>query len=120
VEAQFNAVESLKSIENNYGPEVTREVVQIFIKDYPAKIQKLKHVIEQGNLEAIRFQAHDIKSGCLSMGVKPMSEICEKIERDTAKFSKEDLVAMTETLETDYNQISKDFSQYLGVTVPFM
>lgn len=115
METQFDAVESLKSIENNYGPQVAREVVQIFITDYPAKIQKLREAISQGNLETIRFQAHDIKSGCLSMGIKPMSNICEVIERDAAKLTSEELKTMTDTLEADYYHISKDYGNYLNL-----
>src|SRR3989344_76287 len=99
MEPQFDAVQSLKSIETNYGPQVAREVVQIFINDYPGKIAKLKTAIDQGNFESIRFLAHDIKSGCLSMGVKPMSIVCETIERDGAKLSKEELVKLADQLE---------------------
>ena len=33
MEAQFDAIQSVKSIETNYGPQVAREVVQIFIAD---------------------------------------------------------------------------------------
>ena len=116
MEVPFNAVESIKAIESNYGPDVAREVVQIFMNDYSAKIQKLRQSIEQGELEKIRFSAHDIKSGCLSMGVKPMSELCEKIERDGAKLSKEELKQMTDSLESNYNQISREYGQYYNLT----
>lgn len=116
MDSSFSAVESLKAIESNYGPEVAREVVQIFIKDYSAKIQKLRQSIEHGELEKIRFSAHDIKSGCLSMGVKPMSELCEKIERDGAKMSKDELKEMTDSLESNYNQISQEYGQYYNLT----
>jgi HPt (histidine-containing phosphotransfer) domain-containing protein len=116
MENQFDAVQSIKSIESNYGPQVAREVVQIFISDYPAKIKKLHDAIEQGNVETIRFQAHDIKSGSLSMGVKPMSDICEKIEKDVTKLSKEELLKLADTLDTDYNQISREYAGYLNLT----
>jgi HPt (histidine-containing phosphotransfer) domain-containing protein len=116
MEAHFDAVESIKSIESNYGPQVAREVVQIFISDYSAKIQKLRKAIEAGNLESVRFAAHDIKSGCLSMGVKPMSDICDKIEREAATLAKEEMLAMTDTLEKDYLQISKEYGGYFNLT----
>jgi len=115
MEPQFDAVQSLKSIESNYGPQVAREVVQIFISDYPGKIAKLKSAIEQDNFESIRFQAHDIKSGCLSMGLKPMSSICETIERDGMKMSREELQKMADRLETDYTEISRSYGDYLNL-----
>lgn len=115
MDASFDAVESIKAIETNYGPEVAREVVQIFMTDYSAKIQKLRQSIEAGVIEKIRFSAHDIKSGCLSLGVKPMSELCEKIEREGAKLSKEELKHMTDNLESNYNQISREYGQYYNL-----
>lgn len=115
MEAQFDAVQSLKSIESNYGPQVAREVVQIFINDYPGKITKLKDSINQGNFDSIRFQAHDIKSGCLSMGLKPMSSICETIEREGSKMSKEELMKLANELEKDYFEISQSYGDYLNL-----
>jgi HPt (histidine-containing phosphotransfer) domain-containing protein len=115
MESQFDAVQSLKSIESNYGSQVAREVVQIFISDYPEKIAKLKTAIEQGNSESTRFLAHDIKSGCLSMGVKPMSNICETIERDNTKMTKEELTSLVIQLEKDYIEISRSYGDYLNI-----
>ena len=115
MEPQFDAVQSLKSIESNYGPQVAREVVQIFINDYPGKIAKLKTAVEQGNVDSIRFLAHDIKSGCLSMGVKPMSSVCEVIERDVSKLKREELDQMANQLERDYSEISRTYGEYLNI-----
>jgi HPt (histidine-containing phosphotransfer) domain-containing protein len=115
MEGPFDAIQSVKSIETNYGPQVAREVVQIFIADYPGKIAKLKAAIEQGNNEGIRFTAHDIKSGTLSMGIKPMSTVCEEIEREGAKMSKEKLAELAGQLEKDYANISKSYGEYLNI-----
>lgn len=115
METSFDAIQSIKSIENNYGPQVAREVVQIFINDYPAKIQKLRKAIEEGNAESIRFVAHDIKSGCLSMGIKPMSSICETIEREGANLSKDELQSLSNQLESDYSHISQEYGSYLNI-----
>lgn len=115
MEVQFDAIQSVKSIETNYGPQVAREVVQIFIADYPGKLAKLKAAIEKGDFEDIRFTAHDIKSGTLSMGIKPMSEICEMIERDGAQMSKGKLEELAQKLEIDYADISRSYGDYLNL-----
>jgi len=115
MEGQFDAIQSVKSIETNYGPQVAREVVQIFLSDYPGKIAKLKTAIEQGNAEGIRFTAHDIKSGTLSMGIKPMSTVCETIERDGSKMDREKLQQLAQQLENDYNEISRSYGEYLNI-----
>jgi HPt (histidine-containing phosphotransfer) domain-containing protein len=115
MESQFDAVQSLKSIESNYGEEIAREVVQIFITDYPGKIQKLEKAIQDDNKESIRFVAHDIKSGCLSMGIQPMSALCEKIEREGAQLPKEELSSLSVKLQQCFDVISKDYGDYLKV-----
>ncbi|RYZ89053.1 MAG: Hpt domain-containing protein [Proteobacteria bacterium] len=113
MEAPFDAVASIETIEKNYGPEVTREVVQIFLTAYTAKIEKLRSAIISGEVEKIRFTAHDIKSGCLSMGAKPMSAICQTIEKEGTKFSKQELLEMTDTLKQEYATISETYKAYL-------
>jgi HPt (histidine-containing phosphotransfer) domain-containing protein len=115
MEAQFDAVQSLKAIEANYGPQIAREVVEIFVKDYPGKIKKLQAAIEEGNAQTIRFVAHDIKSGCLSMGVQPMSFLCEKIEHEGVQLPKEELTRLAAELQEQYQRISRDYSKYLNV-----
>lgn len=115
MDTPFDAVKSIKSIEETYGPQVAREVVQIFVTDYVSKIQKLREGVEKGNIETIRFQAHDIKSGCLSMGVKPLSDICERIERDSEHLGREELKEMTARLEREYNLISRQYGDYLNI-----
>lgn len=115
MEPQFDAVQSIKSIESNYGQEIAREVVQIFIADYPGKIQKLQKAIQEDNKDTIRFVAHDIKSGCLSMGIQPMSSLCEKIEREGSQLPKEELVSLSSKLQNYYDEISRDYGKYLKV-----
>jgi HPt (histidine-containing phosphotransfer) domain-containing protein len=115
MEPQFDAVQSIKSIESNYGPQVAREVVQIFIDDYPGKIAKLNIAIDECNMESIRFIVHDIKSGCLSMGIRPMSSVCELIEREASKLSKEELKELSERLAADYSRISQSYGDYLNI-----
>ncbi|MGZ3744481.1 MAG: Hpt domain-containing protein [Pseudobdellovibrionaceae bacterium] len=115
MEGQFDAVQSIKSIENNYGPQVAREVVQIFINDYPDKLAKLKTAVDQGDLASIRFIAHDIKSGCLSMGIKPMSDTCEILERESSKLNREELKGLSEQLTADYSYISRSYGEYLNI-----
>jgi HPt (histidine-containing phosphotransfer) domain-containing protein len=116
MEPQFDAIQSIKSIETNFGPQVAREVVQIFINDYPGKITKLKTAIEQGNIESVRFAAHDIKSGCLSMGIRPMSAVCETIEREGVTLSREKLQELSEKLASDYLKISRTYGDYLNIS----
>lgn len=116
MEPQFDAIQNMKTIESNYGPQVAREVVQIFLSDYPAKLAKLKDAIDQGNFEGLRFTAHDIKSGTLSMGIRPISSICEIIEREGASLGKEKLQTLFHQLETDYWRISKIYGEYLNLT----
>lgn len=115
MESQFDANQSIKSIESNYGPQIAREVVQIFVNDYPGKIKKLKKAIEEGNAEIIRFVAHDIKSGCLSMGIEPMSSLCEKIEREGPQMPKETLSELSTQLGDQYLSISKVYGHYLNL-----
>lgn len=112
----FDAVQSIQSIESNYGPQVAREVVQIFINDYPAKIENLKKAIENGETDKIRFYAHDIKSGCLSMGVKPMSSLCETIEHQVTELSQDRLKDLAQQISVDYQEISAEFGNYLNNT----
>lgn len=115
-EIQFDVKENLNSMEKAYGVKVAREVVQIFLVDYKSKLQNLRQGIEDENTELIRFQAHNIKSGCLSMGLKPMSDLCEKIEYESERFSRNELNSMFQSLEDQYKRFSCDFEQYLNLT----
>lgn len=115
-EIQFDVKENLNSMEKAYGVKVAREVVQIFLVDYKSKLQNLRQGIDEENSESIRFQAHNIKSGCLSMGLKPMSDLCEKIEHENENLSRHELKSLFESLEDQYKRISCEFERYLNLT----
>lgn len=111
----FDPIQSLQTLERDYGPQVTKEVVQIFIMDYPGKIRTLKDSITTGQMDRTLFMAHNIRSGCLSLGLSPMTELCEAIETKGKTLSTEKLFHLSNELENNFQKISRAFKDHFKI-----
>lgn len=112
---EFDPIQSVQTLERDYGPQVIREVVQIFIQDYPEKISTLKSAITSGEMERTLFMAHNIRSGCLSLGLVPMTELCEMIESKGKTLSMEKLFHLSNELDVNFQRISQAFKDHFKI-----
>ncbi|MHC1707616.1 MAG: Hpt domain-containing protein [Bacteroidales bacterium] len=51
-----------------FDEETIAEIIDIFIQEYPQRIQNLQQSIQKGDAEAILFQAHSLKGVIANFG----------------------------------------------------
>jgi len=63
-----------------YDKKLIREVIDIFIRDYPQKISTLRKSVEEKDFPELDIIAHTLKSNCAIFGDMESKELALKLE----------------------------------------
>jgi HPt (histidine-containing phosphotransfer) domain-containing protein len=102
--------DSLRDLSSLLGDEATREIVQVFLADFPATIEKMT---TSGAEDQLRL-AHSLKSSALHMGSmeisRRMGELEERLSRPGGAVAPGELAeAMSE-----FEAFAADLRKYAG------
>jgi signal transduction histidine kinase/CheY-like chemotaxis protein len=109
--------ESVKS-----SPLATREnfmghLMDIYQKQSPDMIQRIKTFAGQEEYDAASREAHTLKGMCLNLGASLMAESCQKIENHQWRDSGKDIGLYIAELESIYHRTTEAFQSVLSGTV---
>ena len=77
----MNVVKSLKELGGEDDPNLFRELVELFLTDARANVEKLTEALEQEDPTAMQRVAHTMKSSAANVGAMRMSRLCSEIEK---------------------------------------
>ena len=75
----MGAINKAQFIENfqYFDKEIVVEIIDIFLKEYPARVNAIAVDIESGDCDNLKFNAHSIK-GVIANFVAPQAEQCAR------------------------------------------
>lgn len=102
--------EAIKALEEVLGDQSTRDIVRLFLRDFPESIRRLNGASREDQMRIV----HGLKSSALHMGATKLSERLAALE--------DRLAASTETLATldlapaigDFGAVSPVLRKYAG------
>jgi HPt (histidine-containing phosphotransfer) domain-containing protein len=94
----------LGRLEKLGGGAFVREMVELFLDLTPGRIATLRTAIEGGNLDAVRFSCHQMKSSAANLGALLLYDLANEGEALAAAGEKATLGDLLERIETAYDQ----------------
>jgi HPt (histidine-containing phosphotransfer) domain-containing protein len=70
----------LKQLEEDYGKLMVLKIVEMFIPDAEARVERIGRAIKQEDFHGLEEAAHGLKSGAANLGAREMSQLCEQLE----------------------------------------
>jgi HPt (histidine-containing phosphotransfer) domain-containing protein len=61
--------------------DLLREIVSLFLADYPRRLGELKDAVTRGDSDAVSSVAHSIKGSVGSLAAQPCYEAAQRLER---------------------------------------
>lgn len=109
-----DVIQSLKDLGGEDEPELFRELVGMFLRDTPPRLEALRSALDTGNADELERTAHAMKSSCGNLGAMTLAELCYQLEmvgREGVLESAQSLVErsnaefkrVTEALESELN-----------------
>ncbi|MGZ5007754.1 MAG: response regulator [Methylobacter sp.] len=97
--------EPLTILRNMGGPNLVREVLQLFFTDTPAQLEKIAAAMVSGDRQSVRYVAHSIKSAAANIGAIKLSEIARTLEQQAIQNELSDIAEITvRELEKAYHE----------------
>lgn len=70
----------LKLLEEDYGREMVIKIIEMFIPDAEARIERISRAIREKDSRELEEAAHGLKSGAANIGAAEMAQLCEQLE----------------------------------------
>lgn len=61
-------------------PAVMLDLIDIYVEDTAAHLERIDQAIDEGNFPQIRLSAHSLKSSAATFGAMALSSFCERME----------------------------------------
>lgn len=94
----LEVVESLKALDEEGGPSLFLELIDLFVEDAASQLRTLQAALASGDVKLLERAAHTLKSSSANIGASRMSGICfelEKLSRAGSLSGADSLVAST-------------------------
>lgn len=75
-----DVIQSLKDLGGEDEPELFRELVGMFLRDTPPRLEALGQALDSGDATELERVAHAMKSSCGNLGAVVMAELCYQLE----------------------------------------
>jgi len=91
------AVAGLRRAQDAFGnAEFIRQLAGLFRAATPAKIDRVRRAISEGDAQAVREAAHTLRTNCGMLGATRMADACIRMEEAAARA---DLAAAAEAFQ---------------------
>lgn len=99
-------IKELEELNTKNQPDIVCEIIDYFFSYGTEKFQAVQQALEITDLKNLERSAHALKSVCLNLGAKSLTQICEKLETSARNGEKEDLISSKDQLKL---QLTKEF-----------
>ena len=82
-----------------------REMMQIFLEDAPVYLYQIKQSLEQGDLEGLAVNAHQLKGAAAMVAIKVMPDLALKLETDARSQELQEAPDIITQLEQIFDQV---------------
>jgi HPt (histidine-containing phosphotransfer) domain-containing protein len=76
-----NALEALRSLQDDGDDDLLGELIDLFLQDTPARLASIRKAIACQDWAALMAAAHSLKGSCGSLGALHMADLCGRLER---------------------------------------
>lgn len=91
-------------------PDLVVELIDIFFDDVPQRLTTMREAQALGDGAALGATAHSLKGSSSSLGATQMAAICDEIEVTANNLSPEEINAVMNRLEAEFERVRLAFA----------
>ena len=98
-------INRIRRLTKGTAPEFLPGMIDLFIKDSPARINRMKEALWHDDAEALAQAAHSLKGSSGQVGARRMHALCDIIEERSRAGSMRGATALLLTLEEEFGRV---------------
>jgi HPt (histidine-containing phosphotransfer) domain-containing protein len=103
----------LKEIGSN-NVDFIKSIIEMYIEDAPKNIIAIKTSLQEKNFNAIKLNAHKLKSSSRALGAESLALIAANIEAATLNSNDAEITELIKELEQPLQDLTKSLSAHLA------
>jgi HPt (histidine-containing phosphotransfer) domain-containing protein len=107
VAVDLAALHSLEEAQIKGEPDLIVELINLFIEDAPQKLNALRNGFDEGDGQAVRHAAHNLKGSSASMGALRMASVCGELEEACGREALEGVGVLLGLLSAEYGRVRR-------------
>jgi two-component system, sensor histidine kinase and response regulator len=108
----------LAELESDLGSEMVRVIVDLFLEDAPAALDRLRQAIAAEDTKETEREAHRLKGSFANIGAKELAETCSLIEAEAESGSIGITLELLEKLETVWPAVAETLNSVAFAAKP--
>jgi histidine phosphotransfer protein HptB len=110
------AIEGLRALSPDDGPEFLRELIEIFLKDTPERVTELTHALAQNDAVTFTRAAHTIKGSSSNFGAARLAKAAHDLEMQGKTGDLTSTGAACEKLKNEYALVAQALTEVAQAT----
>jgi len=110
----WNIVNGLIELGEEDGKSFLKEVINIYISQYPELFSAMKKGFEQAQAKEMTLNAHSLKGASLNIGAIQLAEVCREIEMKGRNNDFSGVDRLIEKVNNVYNLTIEEFQKFLS------
>ena len=103
----LEVVQSLKELGGPEDPGLFAELVEMFLRDTPPRIQAMLEASSNGDPMALARAAHSMKSSCGNLGAMSLAHLCQAIEAGGRQGDLEAVRSLVQRSSEEYQKVAQ-------------
>lgn len=97
----------LESLVELGGPDLLKELIELFCTDAPSQMADLADAVSQGDASRVASVAHSLKSSCANLGAMRLAELTKELETAGRSGAIESAAEVIEVSKTELDRVTE-------------
>ncbi|MHC1740803.1 MAG: Hpt domain-containing protein [Anaerolineaceae bacterium] len=100
-----NVMDEFKNFMGDDGDDLAKELIELYLKNTPLMITKIKEDINAWNIASLKTHVHGLKGSSAQLGITGIASLCRKIEDVIFEERYSEINQLFTQLEEVYQQV---------------
>ena len=94
-------------------PDVLKEVLTLFLSEFPPRLEKLRNAQAAGNIQEVQRAAHSMKGSAGNIGARALFDACKEIEEASKAGEVSRVNGQLDALAAEFGKVKNEIDRLM-------
>lgn len=100
-----SAIDVLRQLRRPDKPDPVIELIDMFTRDTPERLHKIRTAVAQYNAEELAAVAHNLRGCASSIGATQLANLCQKLEENAERRAMQVSTPLIKEIESEFDRV---------------
>ena len=103
-----SAIDAIRGLQRPGKPDLLGKVIGVYFDKTPAIVETMREALAAHDMQAIKEQAHSLKSSSAYVGAEGLSDKCKRIERASGEDDFDEVASLVADIAEEFEAVSAE------------